>query len=90
MKVVAEGRPAGTSLMEDHTYHMVPGNDRVLGPHTLEVCPSITYDTPSLEINPRPIDKPRRGSPTLSGSDSKPAAPSGRPATGVLSEHPQT
>ena len=55
LNVVAEGLPGGTSLMEDYTYHMVPGNERVLGPHVLEVCPSITSDPPSLEINPRSI-----------------------------------
>ena len=52
LKVVAEGLPGGTSFMEDYTYHLVPGHERVLGAHMLEVCPSIAAATPSLEIHP--------------------------------------
>ncbi len=55
MKVVAEGLPGGTSFMEDYTYHLVPGHERVLGAHMLEVCPSIAASTPSLEIHPLSI-----------------------------------
>ena len=55
LKVVAEGLPGGTSFMEDYTYHLVPGHERVLGAHMLEVCPSIAAATPSLEIHPLAI-----------------------------------
>ena len=33
--------PGGTSFMEDYTYHLVPGEEKILGAHMLEVCPSI-------------------------------------------------
>src|SRR5690242_5853453 len=52
MKVMAAGLPGGTSFMEDYTYHLVPGAEKVLGAHMLEVCPSITTAQPSLEIHP--------------------------------------
>jgi L-arabinose isomerase len=55
LKVVAEDLPGGTSFMEDYTYHLVPGHERVLGAHMLEVCPSIAAATPSLEIHPLAI-----------------------------------
>ena len=38
-KVMAAGLPGGTSFMEDYTYHLVPGEEKVLGAHMLEVCP---------------------------------------------------
>ena len=41
--------------MEDYTYHLVPGEEKVLGAHMLEVCPSITSAQPSLEIHPLSI-----------------------------------
>ncbi len=52
LKVVADGLPGGTSFMEDYTYHLVPGEERILGAHMLEVCPSIAAARPSLEIHP--------------------------------------
>lgn len=52
MKVMATGLPGGTSFMEDYTYHLVPGEEKILGAHMLEVCPSITEAQPSLEIHP--------------------------------------
>ncbi len=52
LKVAAEGLPGGTSFMEDYTYHLVPGEEKILGAHMLEVCPSIAGGTPSLEIHP--------------------------------------
>ena len=55
MKVMATGLPGGTSFMEDYTYHLVPGRPQVLGAHMLEVCPSITTDTPTCEIHPLAI-----------------------------------
>jgi L-arabinose isomerase len=51
-KVMAGGLPGGTSFMEDYTYHLVPGAERILGAHMLEVCPSIAADRPRLEIHP--------------------------------------
>ncbi len=35
------GRPGGTSLMEDYTYHFDPRRPLVLSAHMLEICPSI-------------------------------------------------
>ena len=52
LKVMAEGLPGGTSFMEDYTYHLVPGEERILGAHMLEVCPSIAAERPTLEIHP--------------------------------------
>jgi L-arabinose isomerase len=51
-KVMGEGLPGGASLMEDYTYHLVPGHERILGAHMLEVCPSLTTATPKVEIHP--------------------------------------
>jgi L-arabinose isomerase len=52
LKVVADGLPGGTSFMEDYTYHLVPGEEVILGAHMLEVCPSIAAGRPTLEIHP--------------------------------------
>jgi len=52
MKVMSAGRPGGVSFMEDYTYHLVKGQERVLGAHMLEVCPSIAAGTPTLETHP--------------------------------------
>ncbi|PXW28728.1 UNVERIFIED_CONTAM: L-arabinose isomerase [Williamsia faeni] len=52
LKVMADGLPGGTSFMEDYTYHLVPGEEKILGAHMLEVCPSIAERQPSLEIHP--------------------------------------
>jgi L-arabinose isomerase len=38
--------------MEDYTYHLGPGPQRILGAHMLEVCPSIASARPRLEIHP--------------------------------------
>ena len=51
-KVMAEGLPGGTSFMEDYTYHLVPGQEKILGAHMLEVCPTIASAKPTLEIHP--------------------------------------
>ena len=62
-KVMTAGRPGGVSFMEDYTYHLVNGQERVLGAHMLEVCPSIADKKPSLEVHPLGIggkdDPPR-------------------------------
>lgn len=55
MKVMARGLPGGTSFMEDYTYHLVPGEEKILGAHMLEVCPTITTRRASLEIHPLSI-----------------------------------
>jgi L-arabinose isomerase len=44
--------PGGTSFMEDYTYDLTPGQERILGAHMLEVCPSIAAGMPSVEIHP--------------------------------------
>jgi len=52
LKVMGAGQPGGTSFMEDYTYHLGPGEPKVLGAHMLEVCPSIAAARPSCEIHP--------------------------------------
>jgi L-arabinose isomerase len=55
VKTMARGLPGGTSFMEDYTYHLGPGEPKILGAHMLEVCPTITDDVPSCEIHPLAI-----------------------------------
>jgi L-arabinose isomerase len=55
MKVMSAGRPGGVSFMEDYTYHLVKGEETILGAHMLEVCPSIADGKPSLEVHPLDI-----------------------------------
>ena len=55
MKVMGEGLPGGTSFMEDYTYHLAPGGQKILGAHMLEVCPTIAGGRPSCEIHPLSI-----------------------------------
>lgn len=62
-KVMASGLNGGTSFMEDYTYHLETGRERVLGSHMLEICPSIAAGKPSLEVHPLGIggkDAPAR------------------------------
>jgi L-arabinose isomerase len=54
-KVMTAGRAGGVSFMEDYTYHLVKGKERILGAHMLEVCPSIADGKPSLEVHPLDI-----------------------------------
>ncbi|MBD8207941.1 L-arabinose isomerase [Microbacterium sp. CFBP 8790] len=49
--VMGAGLPGGASLMEDYTYDLVPGAERILGAHMLEVSPSLTTAKPRLEIH---------------------------------------
>ncbi|MDR2620801.1 MAG: L-arabinose isomerase [Propionibacteriaceae bacterium] len=51
-KAMGAGLPGGASLMEDYTYNLVPGQERILGAHMLEVCPSLTTTRPRVEIHP--------------------------------------
>ena len=55
VKVMATGLPGGSSFMEDYTYHLHSGEERVLGAHMLEICESIAASKPSLEIHPLSI-----------------------------------
>ena len=55
MKAMSSGLKGGTSFMEDYTYHFDPQGMKVLGAHMLEVCPSIAFDKPSLEVHPLSI-----------------------------------
>ncbi len=50
--VMGAGLPGGASLMEDYTYDLTPGRERILGAHMLEVSPSLTTSKPRLEIHP--------------------------------------
>jgi len=51
MKVMANGMEGGTSFMEDYTYHFDPKGMKVLGAHMLEVCPSIAFGKPTVEVH---------------------------------------
>ncbi len=53
--VMGAGRPGGASLMEDYTYHMVPGEELSLGAHMLEVSPSLSSQRARLDIAPLAI-----------------------------------
>jgi L-arabinose isomerase len=55
LKVMGTGLPAGTSFMEDYTYHLDPRGAKVLGAHMLEVCPTIARAKPTLEVHPLAI-----------------------------------
>ncbi|MEN0083434.1 MAG: L-arabinose isomerase [Leifsonia sp.] len=50
--VMGAGLPGGASLMEDYTYDLTPGDERILGAHMLEVSPSLTSARPTLEVHP--------------------------------------
>ena len=54
-KVMGAGLPGGASLMEDYTYDLTPGAEKVLGAHMLEICPSLTTARPRLEVHPLAI-----------------------------------
>jgi L-arabinose isomerase len=55
LKVMGRGRRGGTSFMEDYTYHLGPGEPKILGAHMLEVCPSIAAGRPTVEVHPLSI-----------------------------------
>jgi L-arabinose isomerase len=55
VKTMGEGRPGGTSFMEDYTYHLGTDRQLILGAHMLEVCPSIAAGRPRCEIHPLSI-----------------------------------
>jgi L-arabinose isomerase len=55
LKAMSVGLTGGTSFMEDYTYELTPGKERILGAHMLEVCPSIAGHQPTCEIHPLAI-----------------------------------
>ncbi len=55
LKAMSADQHGGTSFMEDYTYHLGPGEPKVLGAHMLEVCPSITTSVPRVEVHPLSI-----------------------------------
>jgi L-arabinose isomerase len=52
VKSMGDGTGAGSSFMEDYTYHFGPGAPKILGAHMLVVCPSIASRRPRCEIHP--------------------------------------
>lgn len=50
--VMGAGLPGGASLMEDYTYDLVPGDEKILGAHMLEVSPTLSSQKARLEIHP--------------------------------------
>jgi L-arabinose isomerase len=57
MKVMSSGLPGGVSFMEDYTYHLTPGSEKILGAHMLEVCETIARNKPKLDILPLSIGR---------------------------------
>ena len=51
-KVMGYGLDGGASLMEDYSYNLEQGAEKILGAHMLEVCPSLTAGRRRLEIHP--------------------------------------
>ncbi|MFD1506445.1 L-arabinose isomerase [Georgenia yuyongxinii] len=51
-KVMGYGLPGGASLMEDYTYELTPGKEKILGAHMLEICPTLTTARARLEVHP--------------------------------------
>jgi L-arabinose isomerase len=52
MKVMTQGLAGGCSFMEDYTYHLAPNQEKILGAHMLELCPSIAAARPRAEVHP--------------------------------------
>jgi L-arabinose isomerase len=50
--VMGSGLPGGASLMEDYTYDLTPGAEKILGAHMLEVSPTLSSAKATLEIHP--------------------------------------
>ncbi|SFQ35636.1 L-arabinose isomerase [Salibacterium halotolerans] len=69
MKVMAEGRE--TSFMEDYTYHLEEGRERILGSHMLEVCPTIHKPGSRPEIQVHPLSMGDREDPSRLVFDSQ-------------------
>ncbi|WP_026702432.1 L-arabinose isomerase, partial [Salibacterium aidingense] len=62
MKVMADGED--TSFMEDYTYHLEEGRERILGSHMLEVCPSIKKPEEKPEIQVHPLSMGDKADPS--------------------------
>ncbi|NSW51118.1 MAG: L-arabinose isomerase [Anaerolineae bacterium] len=52
MKAMTQDLPGGATFMEDYTYHLEAGRERVLGAHMLEICPSIADGKASIHVDP--------------------------------------
>lgn len=54
MKLMTAGMKdaKGTSMMEDYTYHLVPGEEGILQAHMLEVCPSVADGDIGIKVCP--------------------------------------
>lgn len=52
-KVMGYGLPGGASLMEDYSYNLTSGNEKILGAHMLEVCPSLASRAAEAGKRPR-------------------------------------
>jgi len=52
MNAMATGKPGATGFMEDYTYDLQPGHERVLGAHMLEVSPAFAAGRPRIEVHP--------------------------------------
>lgn len=53
IKVMTAGiKNSGVSFMEDYTYNLEEDNMLNLGAHMLEICPSISCQTPFIEVHP--------------------------------------
>lgn len=50
MKIMSEND--STAFMEDYTYHLVKGEEAILGAHMLEVCPTIADGEIKLDVQP--------------------------------------
>lgn len=50
--VMGAGRPGGATLMEDYTYDLVAGDEKILGAHMLEVAPTLSSQKARLEVHP--------------------------------------
>ncbi len=50
--VMGAGLPGGASLMEDYTYDLVEGDEKILGAHMLEVAPTLSSTKARLEVHP--------------------------------------
>lgn len=55
LKTMAGDSIAGTSFMEDYTYHFGPGQPLVLGAHMLEICPSIIEPGKKAKLEVHPL-----------------------------------
>ena len=72
-KVMGYGLPGGASLMEDYTYDLTPGQEKILGAHMLEVCPS-PDDRRRPTLRDPPARHRRPGGPGPAGLRHRPRA----------------